>query len=102
MILVAFASRPRQGRAGQGPDQTWEISNKFAEVSDDIAAVMARLGRAARQAAHQSALAAPQAKNLALLSPRKTARAAGEILAANDRDVAEATAQGATRPLSTG
>ncbi len=70
---------------------------KLVEAGDDIAAVMARLGRAARHAAHRLSLAATQTKNQALVVAAQRLRArTAEILAANHRDVAEATAQGTT------
>ncbi|MGO9134286.1 MAG: glutamate-5-semialdehyde dehydrogenase [Methylovirgula sp.] len=68
---------------------------KLVDVGGDIPAVMATLGRAARRAAHAMSLAAPETKNRALLvaAERLMARS-GEILAANQRDMAEAVSRG--------
>jgi glutamate-5-semialdehyde dehydrogenase len=63
----------------------------------NVRAVMLSLGHAARAAAHQLALAPTDAKNKALRIAAQDIRAkADEILAANDRDVAEARANGTT------
>ncbi|MHB8886123.1 MAG: glutamate-5-semialdehyde dehydrogenase [Methylovirgula sp.] len=70
---------------------------KLVDASHDIPAVMAALGRAARQTAHALSLASTETKNNALFAAAQKIRArAGDILAANARDVAEATAKGTT------
>ncbi len=70
---------------------------KLVEAGEDIAAVMAALGHAARQAAHRMSLAETQAKNRALIvAARKLRERTQELLAANQRDVAEASGQGTT------
>ncbi len=70
---------------------------KLVDASHDIPAVMAALGRAARQTAHALSLASTEAKNKALFAAAKKIRAnASDILAANARDMAEARAAGAT------
>ena len=70
---------------------------KLVETSDDIPAVMAALGSAARRAAHGLSLASTEAKNKALMVAAQKIRArAAEILAANQRDMAEARAKGMT------
>jgi glutamate-5-semialdehyde dehydrogenase len=70
---------------------------KLVDAGDDIPAVMATLGRTARQAAHRLSLAGTEAKNeaLRLAADRLRARAA-ELLVANQRDLAEAQARGTT------
>jgi glutamate-5-semialdehyde dehydrogenase len=62
---------------------------------EDVAALMADFGRLARQTAQELAMASAKAKNLALRMAACAIRArAGEILAANAQDVAQAKAQG--------
>ncbi|HYP57206.1 MAG TPA: glutamate-5-semialdehyde dehydrogenase [Beijerinckia sp.] len=62
----------------------------------DIAALMAGIGRAARQCAHELSLASSETKNLAIRHAAATIRArAAEIMAANRRDITEASAKGA-------
>ena len=63
---------------------------------DDVAEVMDRLGRDAREAARVLGLASSDAKNRALIAAAAAIRAAApKILEANARDVAEAKAGGA-------
>ncbi len=63
---------------------------------DDVAEVMDRLGRDAREAARVLALASSDAKNRALIAAAAAIRAsAPKILEANARDLAEAKAGGA-------
>ncbi len=70
---------------------------KLVELSDDIPALMASLGRAARQAAHRLSLASTQAKNKALLvAAQRIRERAGDILTANARDMAEARGKAVT------
>src|SRR5690348_3731296 len=62
---------------------------------DDLAATMAAIGRAARAAAAELALASPEAKIKALRAAAAAVRARqADILAANAKDVAEAKAAG--------
>ncbi|HEY1735108.1 MAG TPA: glutamate-5-semialdehyde dehydrogenase [Methylovirgula sp.] len=70
---------------------------KLVESGEDIAAVMATLGRAARAAAHGLSLAETEAKNkaLAVAAARLRARTQ-DLLAANERDVADASAKSTT------
>ncbi|MGP0059233.1 MAG: glutamate-5-semialdehyde dehydrogenase [Beijerinckiaceae bacterium] len=66
-----------------------------SDEAEDIPALMAGLGRAARKAAHGLSLASSEAKNAALLRAAAEIRArAGEILAANARDMADARGSG--------
>lgn len=68
---------------------------KLVEASQDIPAVMAALGRAARRAAHSLGLAATETKNLALrFAAQRLRERQNEILAANRRDMAEAETRG--------
>jgi glutamate-5-semialdehyde dehydrogenase len=70
---------------------------KLVVPQDDIPAVMAALGRAARQAAHVLSLASSEVKNQALRAAAQKIRTRmAEILAANQRDMTEAKAKGAT------
>ncbi len=63
--------------------------------TDDVAAVMADLGRAARDAARRLATASTEDKDRALAAAAAAIRAAtADILAANARDVAAAEARG--------
>jgi glutamate-5-semialdehyde dehydrogenase len=65
------------------------------DEAENIRALMAELGRAARKAAHGLSLASSQAKNAALLRAAAAIRArAGEILAANACDMADARGSG--------
>ena len=65
-----------------------------------LAAEMAKIGRRAREAATALALASPEAKVAALNNSATAVRArADEILAANNRDLAEAEGQGITGAL---
>ncbi|MEJ0092138.1 MAG: glutamate-5-semialdehyde dehydrogenase [Methylocella sp.] len=62
---------------------------------EDVALLMADLGRSARTAAHALSLASTDAKNFALLSAAKAVREnAGAILSANAQDVAAAQNNG--------
>ncbi|MGB8277128.1 MAG: glutamate-5-semialdehyde dehydrogenase [Methylovirgula sp.] len=71
---------------------------KFVGSGNDIPAVMAALGRAARQAAHALSLASTEVKNKALRgAAQKIREHAGDILAANARDMAEAAGKGTTQ-----
>jgi glutamate-5-semialdehyde dehydrogenase len=68
---------------------------KAVEKTGDIAAVMGEIGRRAKAAARQVALATTADKNRALAAMAEAIRAARtDILAANREDVAEARAQG--------
>ena len=70
---------------------------KAVENSDEVAAVMAGIGRAARAAAQVVALAPSAQKDAALSEMAKALRAlSAAILAANAEDVAEVRAAGAT------
>ena len=70
---------------------------KSIEGTGDIAAAMAEIGRNARAAARVLALAPPEQKDRALDRMAAAIRAqAGQILAANAEDVAEARNSGAT------
>lgn len=63
----------------------------------DVPALMADLGRSARQAARRVALASAEQKNAALLAIASRIRARqGTILKANEEDLAEAKAKGQT------
>ncbi|QXX74936.1 glutamate-5-semialdehyde dehydrogenase [Methylovirgula sp. HY1] len=67
---------------------------KLVDANHDIPAIMAALGRAARQTAHALSLASTAAKNNALYAAAQKIRArAGDILAANQRDMADAKAK---------
>src|ERR1700733_9320272 len=62
---------------------------------EDIHALMAALGRSARQSARMLALAPTDTKNKALsVAAKKIREKAGEILTANAKDMAEARASG--------
>ena len=66
-----------------------------ARIESDIAAVMRRMGRAARAAQGELALASTEAKNRALTEAAEALRARTEaILAANARDLEAARARG--------
>ncbi|WP_091685557.1 glutamate-5-semialdehyde dehydrogenase [Methylocapsa palsarum] len=66
-------------------------------ADDDIAVLMARIGREARAAAHDMSLSSTETRNRAIKSAASAIRArALDILAANTRDVAAAAAKGAT------
>jgi glutamate-5-semialdehyde dehydrogenase len=70
---------------------------KAVENSDDVAAVMAGIGRAARAAAHVVALAPAAQKDAALAEMAKALRASSAtILAANAEDLSQAKSGGAT------
>lgn len=65
--------------------------------ASDVPALMAELGRRARQAARRVALTSPEQKNAALLAMAQSIRArAPQILAANAEDLSEASAKGQT------
>ncbi len=67
------------------------LRNRVETSEPDLAAAMARIGRRARKAAAALALASAEAKASALREAALAVRAqAGEILAANARDLAEA------------
>jgi len=73
---------------------------KLVPASDegDVAVLMSSLGLLARQSARELALAPTRAKNMALRLAACAIRArAGEILAANEEDVARAEAQGVAK-----
>ncbi len=71
--------------------------NRPLDIQADIAAVMAPLGRAAREAAHVLGTASREQKDTALFAmARAIRRHAKAILAANAEDVADARAAGAT------
>jgi glutamate-5-semialdehyde dehydrogenase len=66
-------------------------------VESSVPALMADLGRRARQAARRVALASPEEKNAAIRTIAAAIRVrAGSILAANEQDLAEARAKGQT------
>ena len=66
----------------------------------ELAAEMAKIGRRAREAATALGLASPEAKVAALKNAATAVRArAGEILAANIRDLAEVEGQGVSAAL---
>ncbi|WP_336488174.1 glutamate-5-semialdehyde dehydrogenase [Methylobacterium nigriterrae] len=68
--------------------------------ADDLGAQMAEIGRRARAAARQMALASAQTKDIALRAIAERIRASGEaILRENARDVAAAQAAGQTPAL---
>ena len=65
-------------------------------IAADVASVMAALGRAAREAARALASSSDLDRSTALrVAAASVRRRSGEILAANRRDLAEATARGA-------
>lgn len=69
---------------------------KALEASDDLAALMADLGRRAKEAARVLALVPPDRKNAALGAMARAIRASeAAILAANAEDVADARSHGA-------
>jgi glutamate-5-semialdehyde dehydrogenase len=71
--------------------------NRPLDIQADIAAVMAPLGRAAREAAHVLGTASREQKDTALFAmARAIRRHAKAILAANAEDVADARTAGAT------
>ncbi len=64
--------------------------------AEDVAALMQRLGRSARNAAHALSLASTEVKNKAILAAAAEIRMRAEkILEANARDIADAKARGA-------
>ena len=70
---------------------------KFVDANSDVAALMHNIGVAARKAARVLALAPAEQKNRALAGMARAIRVAkAEILSANEKDVADATAAGAT------
>ena len=70
---------------------------KFVDANSDVAALMHNIGIAARNAARVLALAPAEQKNRALAGMARAIRIAkAEILSANEKDVADATAAGAT------
>jgi glutamate-5-semialdehyde dehydrogenase len=76
---------------------TMTASLKAIDGSDDLAALMHRLGQRARAAARVLALTPPDRKNRALEAIARAIRAnAATILAANAEDVADARANGTT------
>src|ERR1700732_3295863 len=71
-----------------------------AEAAPDLAAAMAEIGRQAREAAAQRALAPADAKTAALKAAAAAIRSrANEILSANAEDLAEAKQAGLTAAL---
>ncbi len=65
------------------------------DAETDIAAIMAKVGRKARQAAAPLSIASPQQKNKALLAAADAMlEALGDILAANRLDLANAEKNG--------
>jgi glutamate-5-semialdehyde dehydrogenase len=71
------------------------VRERAAVQETDLPAVMAAIGRRAREAATALALASPAAKTAALLAAAATVRVrAEEILAANSEDLVEAEQQG--------
>ena len=78
-------------------DQADIRADMGAATGADICAVMAALGRDARRAARTIALADDASRSGALLAAAQAVRRrSGDILAANRRDLADATADGGT------
>jgi glutamate-5-semialdehyde dehydrogenase len=76
------------------------VRDSTTRPEPELAAEMAKIGRRAREAATALALASPEAKVAALNNSATAVRArADEILAANNRDLAEAEGQGITGAL---
>ena len=76
------------------------MSAEAAITQQDVQGTMTALGRAARAAAAELALAGPGAKSAALRAAAAAMRAgAGRIAAANDKDMAAARAKGLTPAL---
>jgi len=70
---------------------------KFVDASSDVATLMHNIGVAARKAARVLALTPAEQKNRALAGMARAIRVAkAEILSANEKDLADATAAGAT------
>ena len=81
---------------------TGTLTREAAEntTEAELARLMREIGRRAREAAATLALAAPEAKTKALEAAARAVRAqAGEILAANRRDLAEAKEKGLASAL---
>src|SRR4051812_44463087 len=73
---------------------------KAVESAPSLAATMQDMGRRARTAARRLALATAEQKNTALAAAAAAMRAGTTaILAANEEDVSEATAAGASRAM---
>ncbi len=71
------------------------MTREAAVLHDDLPRRMAELGRAARDAAHELALAAPETKSRALTAAAQAIRQSREvILEANGRDMEAARAKG--------
>ncbi len=71
------------------------MTREAAALQDDLPRRMAELGRAARDAAHELALAAPETKSRALTAAAQAIRQSREtILEANGRDMEAARAKG--------
>jgi glutamate-5-semialdehyde dehydrogenase len=76
------------------------VRDSITRPEAELAAEMAKIGRRAREAATALALASPEARVAALNNSATAIRArADEILAANNRDLAEAEGQGITGAL---
>jgi glutamate-5-semialdehyde dehydrogenase len=70
---------------------------KASPAAPNVAEIMAGLGRAAREAARELALASTEAKNIALCAAAREIRAqTSAVLAANRKDLAAAKAAGTT------
>ncbi len=76
------------------------MSAEAALKQDDLESVMTALGRAARDAAAELALAEPEAKNRALKAAAQAIRASAAVITtANAKDMAAARAKGLTPAL---
>ena len=83
--------------AAKKSKRTLAPQRKAPPAAPSVAAIMAGLGRAARAAARELALASTEAKNAALQAAAREIRAqASAILAANRKDLAAAKAAGTT------
>ena len=83
--------------AAKKSKRTVAPQRKAPPAAPSVAAIMAGLGRAARAAARELALASTEAKNAALQAAAREIRAqASAILAANRKDLAAAKAAGTT------
>jgi glutamate-5-semialdehyde dehydrogenase len=90
-------SSTRRGTSAAKPKRIGASAGKKPETTESVADVMRALGRQAREAARDLALAPTKAKNAALLAAAREIRAqAATIIAENQRDLAAAKASGAT------
>ena len=85
------------GRLASRRADAMSLAEAHVEKREDVAAVMAEVGRAARAAMRAMSLASTAAKNGALMEGAAAIRrSAATILADNARDLAEARSGGAT------